>query len=225
MGAGLEMITHKFWTSALALGLLVSCGPLAENSLGANFLKDRIGKASGTTAASQPVAAPAVDPATAAPGEILIVTIMSRNAVAPLTKIAQNGNTVTWVSPGKVSLTLKDGILIATRGLNEDLMGADVAGVRAALAAGGGTATRTHSFLDSEDQIRLDRLNCTITPEGVEEIAAATGTRKAMRYDERCEGRRVIFTNSYWLDTSGGRIVQSRQAVAPTTGFLQINPL
>jgi len=225
MGTGLEMMTRKFWTSALAFGLLMSCGPMAENSLGANFLKDRLAKASGTSAAPQAAAAPAVDPAAIAPGEVLIVTIMSRNAVAPLTKIAQNGDTVTWISPGKVSLTLKNGILIATRGLNEDLMGAEIAGVRAALAAGGGTATRTHSFLDSEDQIYLRRLNCTITPEGVEEIAAATGTRSAVKFKEHCEGDQFIFTNNYWLDASSGQIVQSRQAVAPTTGFLQINPL
>ena len=225
MGAVLEMIAHKIWASVAVLGLLMSCGPMAKNTLGANFLKDKIAKASNATAAPQPAASPAVNPATAAPGEILIVTIMSRNAVAPLTKIAQNSGTVTWVSPGKVSLTLKDGILIATRGLNEDLMGADVAGVRAALAAGGGTATRTHSFLDSEDQIYVTHVNCTIAPEGIEEIAAATGTRSAVKYTEQCEGDKFLFTNIYWLDAPGGNIVQSRQAVARTSGFLQINPL
>lgn len=219
------MITRKFWAGAAVLGLLTACGPMAENTLGANLFRAQIAKARGATPAPQPAAAPAINPATAAPGEILIVTIMSRAAVAPLTKIAQNGGTVTWISPGKVSLTLKDGILIATRGLNEDLMGADVAGVRAALAAGGGTATRTHSFLDSEDQIHSNRFNCTITPEGVEEIAAATGSRNAVKYNEQCEGDKFLFTNVYWLDAPGGNIVQSRQAVAPTSGFLQINPL
>lgn len=219
------MMTHKFWINALVLGLLTACGPMAENTLGANLLRGQIAKAKGASAAPQPAAVPAIDPATAAPGEVLIVTIMNRAAVAPLTKIAQNDGTVTWVSPGKVSLTLKDGILIATRGLNEDLMGADVAGVRAALAAGGGTATRTHSFLDSEDQIYLSRVNCAITRDGVEEIAAATGIRSAIKYTEQCDSDTFVFTNTYWLDAPGGNIVQSRQAVAPTSGFLQINPL
>lgn len=217
------MITRKFSIGVVVLELLTACGPMAENTLGANLLRAQIAKATGGAAAAPQPAAPAADIASAAPGDILLVTILSRNAVAPLTKIAQNGDTVTWISPGKVSLTLQDGILIATRGLNEDLMGADVSGVRAALAAGGGTATRTHSFLDSEDQIYLSQVTCKITRVGPETIAAATGTREAIKFNETCEGDTFVFANSYWLE--GGEIVQSRQAVAPTSGFLQINPL
>lgn len=197
-----------------------------EGGFGSQFAKDKLGTLTGTAKAAAPAAAaPSPSAIAANPGDILLVTIMSRNAVAPLTKIAQNGDTVTWISPGKVSLTLKDDIVIATRGLNEDLMGATVTGVRAALAAGGGTARRTHSYLNSEDQIVLRDVDCTIVETGPETIAAATGTREAIKYTESCTSNTAIFTNSYWLDQRGGNVVQSRQAIAPTTGFLQINPL
>ncbi len=222
MGARLEMMMTRLIAGA-TLGLLAACGPMAENTLGADLLKDRFAKLTGNALAAAP-APPAVNIATAAPGEVLLVTIMSRGAVAPLTKTGQNGDTSTWISPGQVSITVKDGILIATRGLNEDLMGAEVTGVRAALAAGGGTATRTHSYLDSEDQIKLRELTCTITENGVETIAALSGAREAIKYSESCDGR-LRFTNFYWLDSRGGALVQSQQVVAPTTGFLQINPL
>lgn len=205
--------------------LLSSCGPMNEGGFGSQFAKDKLGALMGTAETAAPAAAPSPSAIAANPGDILLVTIMSRNAVAPLTKIAQNGGTVTWISPGKVSLTLKDDIVIATRGLNEDLMGATVTGVRAALAAGGGTARRTHSYLDSEDQVILRDVDCTIVETGPETIAAATGTREAIKYTESCTSNAAIFTNSYWLDQRGGNVVQSRQAIAPTTGFLQINPL
>jgi len=222
MGARLEMITRLILTATL--GLLTACGPMTSGSLGADFARERVNKLLGRTPAAKP-AAPAPDIATAAPGEILLVTIISRNAVAPLTKLAETGSTVTWVSPGQVSVTLQDGILIATRGLNEDLMGSEATGTRAALTAGGGTLQRTQSFLDSEDQIVLREVNCTVSLVGPETIAATTGSREAVKYTEACESPQFSFTNTYWLDEAGGDIVQSRQAVAPTVGFLKINPL
>ena len=211
---------------AATLGALSACGTMGGGVplSGADALKSRLGKLTGRAPATAP-AAPVVDITKAPPGEVLLVTIMSRNAVAPLTKTAQNGNTVTWISPGRVSLTLQDGIVIATRGLNEDLMGADVSGVRAALSAGGGTANRTHSYLDSEDQIKIRDLACTITQDGPEPVATVTGSRDAVKYTEACRGSALAFSNFYWLDPVSGALVQSRQAVAPTTGFLQINPL
>lgn len=217
------MTLHRI-LGVIAFGALTACGPLSEGSLGADLAKGQLAKLTGDAPAPAP-SAPAADIANAAPGDILLVTILNRNAVAPLTKIAENGGTVTWISPGQISMTLKGGILIATRGLYEDLMGADVNGVRAALAAGGGTATRTHSLLDSEDHIQLSEVTCTITSVGSDTIAAATGTREAIKYSEACAGPAFIFTNTYWLDAPGGNIVQSRQAVSPTAGFLQINPL
>ena len=86
-----------------------------EGGFGSQFAKDKLGALTGTAKAAAPAAAaPSPSAIAANPGDILLVTIMSRNAVAPLTKIAQNGGTVTWISPGKVSLTLKDDIVIAT---------------------------------------------------------------------------------------------------------------
>ena len=221
MGTGLAMMTPRVWMAAAALGALAACGTMDSGVIDAGALKSQLGKLTGRA----PAAPPALDITKAAPGEVLLVTIISRNAVAPLTKIAQNGDTTTWISPGRVSITLKDGIVIATRGLNEDLMGADVTGVRAALAAGRGTAKRTHSYLDSEDQIRLHEVTCTITPDGPEQVATTTGARDALKFTETCRGQTFAFTNVYWLDQAGGALVQSRQAIAPTTGFLQINPL
>lgn len=223
MGARVEMISKR-WITAAALGLLSACGSMANDSIGSNFAKAQLGKLTGAAPVAQPAPA-APDITNAAPGDILLVTIMNRGAVAPLTKVAQNGGTVTWTSPGQVTMTLQDDILIATRGLNDDLMGADVVGVRRVLAAGGGTARRIQSYMDSEDQITVYDMTCTITEIGTEAVATTTGSREAIAYTEACTGDALSVTNRYWLDGRGGNIVQSRQAAGPTAGFLQINPL
>ena len=208
-----------------ALALMVACGPMNEGNLASTLVQDKLAPLMGLAPSPKPPAVPAVDVANAATGEVLLVKIISRNAVAPMTRLYENGKMVTWVSPGQVSMTFNDGILIATRGLNEDLMGAEIKGVRAALAAGGGATTRTHSFLDSEDQIQRRQMSCTITADGKDKIADLSGTRVAHKYTENCLGPVFGFANSYWLDTPGGLIVQSYQAVAPTVGFIQVNSL
>lgn len=223
MGTGLEMSIKTGFMGA-ALGLMAACGSMNEGGIGKSFVQDRLAPLVGIDPPA-PVRAPVVNLATAAPGEVLLVTILSRNAMAPLTKSAQSGNTTTWVSPGNVTITLENDIVIATRGLNEDLMGADIRGTRAALAAGGGSGTRTHSYLDSEDQIQLRRFTCVVVENGPEKVADTTGSRDAIKYTETCTTQGLVFNNQYWLTNRGGAMIQSRQAIAPISGFLQINPL
>lgn len=212
-------------TLIAAAALLAACGPMNEGNLANRLIEERIAPLVGIAPKPEAPKPAAPNIATAAPGEVMLVKIIARNAVAPMRRLSENGSTVTWISPGQVSMTFDDGILIATRGLNEDLMGADISGVRAALAAGGGTATRTHSFLDSEDQIQLRDMTCTITPDGADKVADLSGTRDALKFTENCRGDRFGLANTYWLDQAGGKIIQTRQAVSPTVGFIQTNPL
>jgi hypothetical protein len=215
----------KISTKSLYLGLLllVGCGPIYEDSLGTKFL-GAVQSAAGIGETPEP-ATPALSPevANAAPGDVLLVKIIARNAVAPMTKVAQNGGAITWISPGKVTMSFEDGILVGTRGLNDDLLGVDPIGVRAALAAGGGTARRLQSFLTSEDQIATREVNCTITRIGSEELQIIGGARATVKFEENCKGPALEFKNSYWL--AGGKIVRSRQAVSAGVGFIQADQL
>lgn len=216
-------ILMKTLCSSLMLAGLTACGPLYEDSLGSTLL-GAAQSATGLGDTTEP-AAPALPPAvaTAAPGEVLLVKIIARDAVAPMTKVAQNGRTTTWISPGEVTMAFEDGILVGTRGLNDDLMGVDPIGVRAALNAGGGTAQRLQSFLTSEDQIATRELTCTITRTGAEDIQTISGTRTTTKFEEDCKGPALEFKNSYWL--AGGDIVRSRQAVSAGVGFIQADQL
>lgn len=212
-------------TKSLCLGLFVTtaCGPLHEDSLGSTLL-GAAQSAAGIGDTPTP-AAPALTPAVAnaAPGDVLLVKIIARNAVAPMTKVAENGSAITWISPGEVTMAFEDGILVGTRGLNDDLMGVDPIGVRAALTAGGGTAQRLQSFLTSEDQIVTRALTCEVTRIGSEDIQIIGGTRTTTKFEEDCKGPALEFKNSYWL--AGGEIIRSRQAVSAGVGFIQADQL
>lgn len=206
---------------SLILGVLAlsACGPLNNNNLAKGALEQ-------LTSIGAAPAAPAVAPdiANAAPGDILLVTIRNGNLVAPLVKAQDNGNTITWISPGKVSMTFRDGILISTRGLAEDLMGADIDGVRAAIRAGGGTVTRRHSFLNSLDQIRPRDMTCVVTKGDTEDLAMVSGTTAAVKYEESCTGE-MVFTNSYWVDPNTGDFLRTLQVVSGGVGYIQADQL
>lgn len=197
--------------------LLASCGPLSDNGLA-----DR---AAALVGLGEDPAPPAISPevANAAPGDLLLVTLTGRGAVAAMTKAAVNGPSITWISPGAVTMTFEDGILVGTRGFNDDLMGVDAIGVRAAIDAGGGTATRRHSFLDSEDRILTRDLTCTITRVGPGEVVTVNGPVQAVQFEEACTGPALVFTNKYWL--KDGTIVRSNQAVSAGVGFIQADQL
>ncbi|MEL6570451.1 MAG: YjbF family lipoprotein [Pseudomonadota bacterium] len=211
-----------YLTKPLCLALiLASCGPLNESDLG-----DRLTQvAQQVTGTAPPPAPPALAPdvANAGPGDVLLVKILARDAVAPMTKVAENGGAITWISPGKVTMSFEDGILVATRGLEDDLMGVDPIGVRAALNAGGGTAARRQSFLTSEDQIVTRDLTCEVTSLGPEELQTIGGTRRTTKLEEDCKGPALVFKNTYWM--AGGEIIRSRQAVSAGVGFIQADQL
>lgn len=213
----------------LAALALTACGPMNQGGMGesaADAAKARVGSLLGRAPA--PVAAPPAPPniADAAPGDLLMVNIESRGAVAAMTRTASNNGTDTYQSSGNVAMTFRDGILVASRGLSEDLMGADIANTLDVLRAGGGITSRAHSFLNSEDQIRTRQLTCIITQQDPETITTIAGPQEARKYSEKCRSDLLTFTNTYWLDADTNQtIIQSRQALAPGVGFIQVNPL
>ena len=217
------MIHSRRLSSMALLGLLAACGPMNDNGLGAGAAA-RVGAITGLRPApAEP--APALPTAALAegPGNVLMVTLLGRNAVAAMTRAGSNNGVETWRTAKGVTLSFRDGILVASRGLGGDLMGANVDGVLAAILRGTGTAQRRHAFLDSEDQIQTSDLTCTFTTEAPEVIEIATGTVEATKVTEVCESPVFVFANQYWL--SDTEIVQSRQAVSVSVGYIRVNIL
>lgn len=146
----------------------------------------------------------------AVPGEALLrVYIPSRNASALLKRAGSNGDVETWISPDNVSIALRQGVVVATRGLGFDMMGGDAGNTLAALAApGGGVYRRQMRYLTGDNHSTW--------------IAAGCGMKAGDgRFEERCLARRDRFTNLYWTD-GAGRVIRSRQWISPQVGQIDI---
>ncbi len=202
-----------------ALALLTACGPLYDNSAAKGFL-GVVQQRFGGGEPAQP-AAPVLTraQADANPGAFMLVTAYGGNSVASLVVASTNGNRVTWLSADNVAVTLENGIIAATRGFPRDLIAAEVSGVRAAIAAGGGNAQRIHETITDLDQISQEVLQCSIALTGSETVEILGKSTPTRRFDESCQGENTAFSNTYWV-AAGGAIIKSNQAVSPGTGFL-----
>jgi len=150
--------------------------------------------------------------------DLLRVSVISRDATAFLAKAGTNGSKVTWVTVDGLSLTFDRGMLVASRGFGDDLMGSDVDGAIASLS-GGGNHLRTLDFLTSLDQIERRSFQCETVVTGTEMLTIIELTYQTEVIEETCTDGDFSFKNTYWRDRNG-IIWQSRQWIAPQTGFL-----
>lgn len=156
------------------------------------------------------------------PGKYLRVNIRDLGATDTMVAVAENGARTTWIGPAGTSVTLEEGIVVATRGLPRDLMGADATATAQALRTGGGTVVRRHDFLDDSDQIIPFVMDCQIAPKSVEMVNRLGQSTPAVRFEELCSADGLTLTNVYWLNAEG-EIIRSLQAVSPDAGYLQLD--
>ncbi|SDK67930.1 YjbF family lipoprotein [Aliiruegeria lutimaris] len=146
----------------------------------------------------------------------------SRDGGAVLRQVARNGDVTTWRSAGGDTLSLEDGIIVATQSLTPDIL--SVEGLfpsRWRSMARPLETTRLHRHVDGEEKVVIRGYQCEIS-QGVSDIVTIAGkSRPVSRTDESCFNADQSFTNSYWLDNSG-ELVQSRQWLGDDLGYIRL---
>jgi Group 4 capsule polysaccharide lipoprotein gfcB, YjbF len=143
-------------------------------------------------------------------GAPLMIAVLEKNNLASvLIEERRNRNLVTYFTPDGISLTLKDGVLVGTRGLGFDLMSADVADILPAIQRNGREVVRIHRYLDGEDQIVIQSFVCDF--QGRREVT------------ETCYGDGLKIENSYRIN-GAGKIIFSRQWIGVEQGYVRLEP-
>ena len=215
-------MTKTILACACALAV-TACGPLNEGNVAAGALKAvqaRLGGAAPTPAPAAPVLTPAQ--VAANPGGFMVMNAYNGTLVTALAAATQNGDRTTFLSPDGLSVTTQNGVMVASRGFPRDLMAADVDGTMQALIAERGTATRIHETLSGTDQIVRQTFACTVASQGRETIGIMGRQVGTEVFAETCQSDRLAFTNRYWI-SDDGRMVRSLQAIAPESGYVQLD--
>ena len=155
-------------------------------------------------------------PLSVEPGEtLLLVAAPALDAQAPMKRVGNSGSVDTWMSADRYSISLRDGIVVATRGFGFDLMGSDAEVTLGAIAApDAGIYSRQMRYLTSDNRSTWLKAGCTMSP--------AADSSGANRLEEACTTYANAFTNVYWLGASG-QILRSRQWVSAEVGYLNID--
>jgi len=159
------------------------------------------------------------------PDPLLHARIPGRGAEALLGVIAQSGETVTWATPDQITLTLKDGMVVATRGLGDDLMSAQVPDVAVLAAAGAGRALRRHFHIAGDEGRRREDFHCEIALLGPETIEVLERRHETLHLTETCADPATpatpAFVNEHWIEP-GGLMRRSRQWIGAGIGRIEL---
>lgn len=151
-----------------------------------------------------------------------LVTVVSSQALVTMTRAATNGGVEVWRSPDDVTLNLRKGVIVGTRGLGADLMTADVDQTVAALTGAAEISHRIHRRLDGQFKLQPSVFICDITQNGRDTIQSLGRNLRLRKVTETCTGVEYRFTNVYFIGADG-RIWVSQQWVSPEIGHLRID--
>ena len=150
---------------------------------------------------------------------LLLAELPQLGTAAGVAPAGSNGEVVTWQTGDRVSLSFHDGVVVASRGLGQDLISADVSNTVAALRGGaGGFYEKFHSTLDGEHQTEFRAFQCEITGRAAESIVIFQHRHATTRIEETCHTPGLRVVNRYWL--GGGIMWKSKQWVSPAVGYL-----
>lgn len=150
-------------------------------------------------------------------GPLRLVAFDIDGATAGALQIETNGAYRTFATADRRTITFKDGLVTATRGLGNDLMSADIdASLALIRARKGGQAPRTMRYLNGENGTETLQFNCTVS------TGAMQGKTRTMT--EECRSEFYNFVASYQV-TKGGDIAASHQWMSPLRGMARITVL
>jgi hypothetical protein len=133
----------------------------------------------------------------------------------------------TWISPDRLSLGMKDGMMIATRGFGHDQLAADARETLSALTSGQNAVTeRFVTLLAAGSTAETLAFRCQVTRQKQEPVQLSDSyTADTDLFYETCRNGQMAFRNLFWVERGSRSIVQSRQWISEETGELALRRL
>ncbi|MES2916626.1 MAG: YjbF family lipoprotein [Pseudomonadota bacterium] len=209
--------------ATIVLAFLAGCGndTGAQNPVASavgQMAKAGLSKGRGGKAAASPAAAPASRQDLAAYGKpILRVRSERLGQDGFLTLADAKANVLTWTAQGQATFSLRDGVLIQTRGLGADLMSAEAPSL--AQLTSGASYTRVYFFLGEDDRGTRRTYDCVASAAGREQVTVVEKVHAVTRVSELCTRPNSKVANEFWIE--GKTIRKSRQWASSRVGYVE----
>lgn len=147
---------------------------------------------------------------------LLFFELIETGQQAIMSLTGRNGDVVTWSTADGKSISLQDGVLVATRGFGFDLMSADVSGTIAALNGGGREYQRFASYLDGQNTSVVRSFSCVMTGPVNETINSFGRAVVVKRWVEECSSLAGEVSTEFRL--ADGEVWRTNQLVSGIVG-------
>lgn len=211
------------WTRIAAglaiLGGLSACGSASQDGPGigtairgaaAELGPRSSGRAAAPAAAPDPQAQ-AAEALRVNPGPLILVGLESQGRTQVLAMTGENQGKRTYMTESMEGLILRDGMVLGTRGLGNDLSVAEPGTEPLIRARRAGTAPRLMRFWGGDGQEHTQAFTCTVEP-GPERVT------------ETCSAGQARFENRYIVGP-GGALSVSRQWLGSGLGYVTVQVL
>lgn len=216
-------IRKRLASAAIVLALLAGCGndtgatnPVA--SAVGQMAKASLAKGKGAKAAASPAPAPVSRKDLEAYGKPILRVRSERLGQDGFLTIADaKADVVTWTAQGQATFSLRDGVLIQTRGLGADLMSAEAPSL--SQLQSGASYTRVYFFLGEDDRGTRRTYDCVASTVGREKITVLDKTHDVTHVSELCTRPNSKVTNEFWIE--GKTIRKSRQWASSRVSYVE----
>lgn len=134
------------------------------------------------------------------------------------------GHVRVWRTGDNVSLTMRNGVLIATRGVGGDILSSSVQ-VSGSLPGPSEGGPHVQMLRTGDIEERRMVLACDLTDRGPAQIEIVGRRHSTRLIEQYCVGDTGEITNFYWIDKSAGVVWQSRQWAGPEIGYMRFRLL
>lgn len=131
---------------------------------------------------------------------------------------------IIWRSEDNATLTMRNDVLIETKGIGGDLLSTDIA-IDPARTGPAGSGLRRMSFMGGANQAIPVSFACEVTDLGPRTITIVEKSHATRLLEEHCTGGGGEIVNQYWIDSAVGLAWQSRQWAGPQIGYIRFRRL
>jgi hypothetical protein len=215
----------KLIFSMLVLLALSACGNSPELETGETkvlkIIKDKMDAPSGATAyidARKLVSREILDGV----GVPILFVEIDRGQNGTLSQYPGEGIGQTWLAVDGSTVTLDNGLLKATRGMGDDLMGSDISHEINWSDFEDVSYERRMAYLRFDNKMIIIEYSCTLTDmKNLETINLFDADFSVNHVRETCRGASGSFVNDYYIDTNG-LMRNSRQYHGAKIGYMTI---
>lgn len=138
-------------------------------------------------------------------------------------ELAKNGPFNTFMGADQATITLRAGVITATRGLLVDLIAQDLSLNPETLFRGEfpKTYTKSQRHLSGDGSLSTFDYNCAIAPhEEITKLEVFGAQHTTRQYTELCRRTGRAFQNDYWVGEADGIVWKSNQSVSKEVGHV-----